>query len=83
MIYPTNSKGQICGRGNLTDRPFLLFFDLTRCLNPAVLALGCPTPQVCVEKCPEARMTLCSTLYYKGECEIQISLFPSIVQKRG
>ena len=52
MLYPTDSRGDICGKGELQDRPFLLFFDLTRCLNPAVLSLGCPTPQTCVEKCP-------------------------------
>ena len=53
MLYPTDSRGDICGKGDLEDRPFLLFFDLTRCLNPAVLSLGCPTPQTCVKKCPE------------------------------
>jgi choline transporter-like protein 2/4/5 len=46
VIYPTDSKGRICGNGTLVDRPYLLFFDLTRCLNPAVLALGCQTRQV-------------------------------------
>ena len=53
VIYPTDSHGQICGMGNMGDRPYLLFFDLTRCLNPAVLSLGCPTPQVCVHECPK------------------------------
>jgi hypothetical protein len=46
VIYPTDSRGEICGRGELHDRPLLLFFDLTKCLNPAVLAIGCKTPQV-------------------------------------
>jgi choline transporter-like protein 2/4/5 len=53
VLYPTDSMGRICGQGELENRPFLLFFDLTRCLNPAVLSLGCPTPQVCVEECPK------------------------------
>lgn len=52
VLYPTNSKGEICGRGRYTSRPYLLFFDLTKCLNPAVLSLGCPTTQVCVQNCP-------------------------------
>jgi len=53
LIHPTDSKGQICGgNGTLKDRPKLLFFDITECLNPAVITLGCPTPQICVEKCP-------------------------------
>lgn len=55
VIYPTDSHGRICGRGDFADRPFLLFFDLTKCLNPAVLALGCRTPQVCVEECPREK----------------------------
>lgn len=52
VLYPTDSMGRICGHGDLDKRPYLMFFDLTRCLNPAVLSLGCPTPQVCVEECP-------------------------------
>jgi len=47
VLYPTDSLGLVCGQGNLQDRPYLLFFDLTRCLNPAILTMGCPTPQVC------------------------------------
>ena len=46
VIHPTDSLGRICGSGNLTSRKYLLYFDLTRCLNPAVLAYGCNTPQV-------------------------------------
>jgi len=52
LLYPTNSLGQICGQGDFKDRPYLLFFDLTQCLNPAVISLGCPTPQICVKECP-------------------------------
>ena len=53
IIFPTDSYGNICGRGTLEDRPVLLFFDITKCLNLAVLATGCITPQACVKKCPE------------------------------
>ena len=38
--------GRVCGTGELESRKYLLYFDLTRCLNPAVLAYGCNTPQV-------------------------------------
>ncbi len=41
----------------MKERPHLIFFDLTRCLNPAILSLGCPTPQVCVEECPSKTMS--------------------------
>ena len=69
MLYPTDSLGQICGQGELSSKPYLLFFDLTRCLNPAVLSLGCPTPQICVEKCPNS-----TTLFYQNPVESKQSL---------
>ena len=37
----------------MKDRPKLLFFDITECLNLAVITLGCPTPQICVKECPK------------------------------
>ena len=45
LMYPTNSFGQICGQGDHADKPFLLFFDLTKCISLSALT-GCPTPQV-------------------------------------
>ena len=56
LIHPTDSAGQICGYGDLKDRPVLLFFDLTKCLNPAVLTLGCLTHQVCIKECPKENL---------------------------
>ena len=43
----------MCGRNQQKDRPFLLIFDLTQCLNAAALVTGCPTEQICVSKCPQ------------------------------
>ena len=45
LMYPTNSFGQICGQGQQADKPYLLFFDLTKCISLSALT-GCPTPQV-------------------------------------
>ena len=45
LMYPTNSFGEICGQGSQKDKPFLLFFDLTKCISLSALT-GCPTPQV-------------------------------------
>jgi len=53
VIYPTDSDGLVCGQGQMARREHLLLFDMTQCLNPAVLVQGCLTPKVCVEKCPE------------------------------
>ncbi|XP_076048718.1 choline transporter-like 2 isoform X2 [Oratosquilla oratoria] len=54
LLYPTDSRGRVCGKDpDLLDKPYLLFFDLTRCASPKVIATGCPTPQVCVSECPQ------------------------------
>ena len=47
LMYPTDSFGNICGRGEFSAKPLLLFFDLTKCASLTALA-GCPTPQVTV-----------------------------------
>ena len=33
VLHPTDSKGKVCGRGELEEKPYLMFFDLTKCLN--------------------------------------------------
>eukprot|EP00095_Tigriopus_kingsejongensis_P005861 maker-scaffold38_size502422-snap-gene-1.13 protein:Tk05861 transcript:maker-scaffold38_size502422-snap-gene-1.13-mRNA-1 annotation:"hypothetical protein DAPPUDRAFT_305570" len=53
LIYPSNSNGEICGRGNYLTKPKLIFFDLSRCAKLSALT-GCPTPQVCVAECPDS-----------------------------
>jgi len=63
VLHPTDSNGQICGIGELKDRPHLLFFDLSKCLNPAVISLGCPTVQNCVEACPKVTKNLDNQKY--------------------
>lgn len=52
LFYPSNSQGEICGNGDYVDKPNLLFFDLTRCIQLSAALSGCATPQVCVSKCP-------------------------------
>ncbi|KAB7504065.1 Choline transporter-like protein 2 [Armadillidium nasatum] len=53
LINPTDSIGQVCGRDlAVRNKPYLFFFDLTRCASPKVPFTGCPTPQICVEHCP-------------------------------
>ena len=52
LMYPTDSYGDICGQGDFSNKPYLMFFDLTKCISLTAIA-GCPTPQVCVEKCPK------------------------------
>ncbi|XP_048043350.1 choline transporter-like protein 2 isoform X2 [Megalobrama amblycephala] len=76
VIYPTDSMGQYCGQGNLGKQPLLFYFNMMKCASPMVLLeFQCPTPQVCVEKCPNRTMTLVKAImnpsdwkYYKEYC---------------
>ena len=60
LLHPTDSEGRFCGAGNMIDRPYVYFFDWTKCaraLNiPANMLKSrpfvCPTTQVCVKQCP-------------------------------
>ena len=45
LMYPTDSYGNICGKGDFAEKPYLMFFDLTKCASLTAIA-GCPTPQV-------------------------------------
>nr|CAD7396533.1 unnamed protein product [Timema cristinae] len=54
LLLPTDSQGRKCGLDtDVIDKPYLFFFDLTRCIRSNVVLNGCPTPQVCVKSCPE------------------------------
>ncbi|CAF1313537.1 unnamed protein product [Rotaria sordida] len=69
LLYPTDSEGNICGTGEYANRPYVYFFDWTKCiklLNVPTSVLQdrpfvCPTKQVCVQQCPNR------TSYYKFE----------------
>ncbi|CAI4225944.1 unnamed protein product [Auanema sp. JU1783] len=57
LLTPTDSFGRRCGTMrpnsyNYTTRPYLLYFDITKCISYATALGGCQTSQVCVEKCP-------------------------------
>ncbi|XP_056393948.1 choline transporter-like protein 4 [Hyla sarda] len=58
VIYPRNSTGMYCGVGENQDKPFVLYFDLLKCITgtnvlaSALNGLQCPTTQVCVAQCP-------------------------------
>ena len=58
LMYPTDSYGDICGHGDFANKPYLMFFDLTKCISLTAIA-GCPTPQVCVQTCPQAGLVQC------------------------
>ncbi|KAL0993018.1 hypothetical protein UPYG_G00102240 [Umbra pygmaea] len=79
VIYPTDSRGQFCGQVGtpLEKKPLLFYFNIMKCASPLVLLeFQCPTPQICVEQCPDRFMTLLKAKsnnadfnYYKNFCK--------------
>jgi len=52
LLSPTNSQGQKCGVDTeVKDKPYLFFFDITKCAAPNPIVSGCPTPQVRLQFC--------------------------------
>ncbi|KAL4657972.1 choline transporter-like protein 2 isoform X2 [Arapaima gigas] len=83
VIYPTDSRGQFCGQAGtpLENKPNLFYFNIMKCASPLVLLeFQCPTPQICVEKCPDRFLTLINALnskemdYYKLYCKEGVDL---------
>lgn len=53
VLLPTDSEGLMCGvDSDVLHKPYLMFFDIQKCIDPLVVINGCSTPQVCVEQCP-------------------------------
>ncbi|XP_062965999.1 choline transporter-like protein 2 isoform X4 [Cynocephalus volans] len=77
VIYPTDSRGEFCGQKGTknANKPFLFYFNIVKCASPLVLLeFQCPTPQICVEKCPDRYLTYLNARgsrdfeYYKQFC---------------
>uniref|UniRef100_A0A2A4K4L2 Choline transporter-like protein n=1 Tax=Heliothis virescens TaxID=7102 RepID=A0A2A4K4L2_HELVI len=73
LLAPIDSSGKRCGLDSgLIDKPYLVFFDISKCLSPGTPIVGCPTPQVCVKQCPTqtiifaVEMTESNFLEYKS-----------------
>lgn len=52
VLYPTNSAGEVCGQGVYRDKPYMMMFDITKCIGLGQVLEGCPSPSVCVSACP-------------------------------
>ncbi|NP_001126736.1 choline transporter-like protein 2 [Pongo abelii] len=77
VIYPTDSRGEFCGQEGTKNenKPYLFYFNIVKCASPLVLLeFQCPTPQICVEKCPNRYLTYLNARssrdfeYYKQFC---------------
>lgn len=59
LILPTDSMNRKCGvDSSVLSKPYLVFLDLTKCVDLTVPLNGCPTTQVCVEECPQENFLL-------------------------
>ncbi|XP_031621563.1 CTL-like protein 2 isoform X2 [Contarinia nasturtii] len=75
LLVPTDSSGRKCGVDNgVVNEPYLLFFNLEKCIDPTVPLFGCKTPQVCVRECP-------TTTFIFDKYQCNPSTFPSIRDK--
>uniref|UniRef100_A0A8C1R125 Choline transporter-like protein n=1 Tax=Cyprinus carpio TaxID=7962 RepID=A0A8C1R125_CYPCA len=75
-------------------KPLLFYFNMMKCASPMVLLeFQCPTPQVCVEKCPNRTMTLVTAIgdkqdweYYRSFCRedpgVKVRSVPQILQEK-
>lgn len=62
LLVPTDSKGLKCGvDSEVQDKPYLFFFDISKCANYDVPLYGCKTPQVCVRECPNEQFAFDSS----------------------
>ncbi|XP_012269196.2 choline transporter-like 2 [Athalia rosae] len=53
LLVPTDTEGRKCGvDSDVAGKPYLVFFDLTKCAALSAATNGCDTPQVCVAECP-------------------------------
>lgn len=53
LLVPSDSTGRKCGvDSEVVHKPYLVFFNLEKCIDPSTPLYGCQTPQVCVERCP-------------------------------
>lgn len=47
LLAPMDSQGRRCGMDSgLTDKKYLVFFDISKCLSPGTPITGCETSQV-------------------------------------
>lgn len=47
LLAPIDTFGARCGLdSSVKDKPYLVFFDISKCLSPGTPIVGCPTPQV-------------------------------------
>ena len=52
LIQASDSYGNLCGQNQYKDKPYQLYFDISKCLTDGVFTFNCPTIKLCVDTCP-------------------------------
>lgn len=91
LILPTDSMNRKCGvDSDVLSKPYLVFLDLTKCVDLATPINGCPTTQVCVEECPQENFLLSlhteqdnfEEVRTKLICDVDTSTIPNLQKAR-
>ncbi|XP_041370709.1 choline transporter-like protein 2 [Gigantopelta aegis] len=55
LLSPADSNGRVCGVGDQKNKSFLMYLDVVMCgrTRANIFFTKCPSPQVCVKKCPQ------------------------------
>ncbi|CAE1301196.1 SLC44A2_4_5 [Acanthosepion pharaonis] len=82
LVYPTDTRGNICGYGEYSDRPKLIFFDLLACskMGHDVAKFGCPTPQ---ESITDLVKTGKCAAYYMKSISVAHRCIPAVFNSRN
>ena len=75
LAYPTDTQGKVCGYNDMENRKYLMFFDLMHCIRNlhSLPFLGCPTTQLCVERCPDSHWSWMSMAGLEASSGIDVS----------
>lgn len=59
IILPKDSEGNICGAKDYANKPYLFYFDATKCFEASLPGEECPgTTKMCVSDCPDELFTV-------------------------
>lgn len=65
LLAPIDTFGARCGLdSSVKDKPYLVFFDISKCLSPGTPIVGCPTPQVATSYLKDELIFLINKIFF-------------------
>ncbi|XP_065646897.1 choline transporter-like protein 4 isoform X2 [Hydra vulgaris] len=78
LLYPTDSRGNLCGVGTFADRKNLFYFDLLECIPNSLSDIysitSCKTTQICVKDCPSQNAFYLTADKSNLYCQYEVNL---------